>query len=234
VTRPRPTLLLTRRLAASLRFAQAFRGRFGADWPVVISPLMVTTFLAPDLPDEAPDQILFTSETAVEAFVRLTSDRRATAWCVGPRTSAMALAAGFGVREGPGDALALAAQIRAAPPGGRMLWPRGAHTAHDFETDLAQVGLPVRCVTVYRQEPVPPTREATDLVAALDPILLPLFSPRSARLASDAFAAAVAPLLVAALSPAVAEAAGPLHPQRLSVADRPDSESLLAAMAALF
>lgn len=234
MTRPRPTLLLTRPLAASQRFAQAFRGRFGADWPVVISPLMATTFLAPDLPDVEPEHLLFTSETAVAAHCRLTAGRRATAWCVGPRTTAAARAAGFAVREGPGDAPALAALLKASPPGGAILWPHGADIAHDLVADLAQAGIALRALTVYRQGPCPPTALAAELLATPRPVLLPLFSPRSARLVIDAFPDAAAPLLVAALGPAVAAAAAPLRPQRLSVADRPDSESLLAALGALF
>ena len=84
------TLLLTRPEGASRRFAAAVQGALGGGWRVVISPLMETRFLTVPLPD--CDTLAFTSETAVRAVARLGTDRRALAWCVGPRTEEAARA----------------------------------------------------------------------------------------------------------------------------------------------
>lgn len=230
---PRPALLLTRPAAASQRFADGFRARFGADWPIVISPLMETRLLSPDLPETPFAHVAFTSETAVAAYSRLTRDRTPTTWCVGQRTAQAAQAAGFAARQGQGDAETLIKLIRTERPAGPFLWPHGAHLARDLAADLGAAGFDVTSLQVYAQRAIGPTAEAMALLAGDSPVLLPLFSPRSARLAADAFAAHVAPIRVAALSQAVAKAAAGLSPERLSIARTPESECLLDALAAL-
>ncbi|HQY42912.1 MAG TPA: uroporphyrinogen-III synthase [Paracoccaceae bacterium] len=233
MTDPRPTLLLTRPFAAGQEFTETFKARFGADWPTLLSPLMETQPLSPELPQRPFAHIAFTSQAAVPVFARLTADRTQTAWCVGQRTALAAKAAGFAIRQGAGDAHALARIIRTERPAGAILWPHGAQTAHDLAADLSAAGFDVTALLVYAQQPLAPTPAAQMLLAGGAPVLLPLFSPRSARLAVTAFGAHAAPLRVAALSPAVANAAAGLAPERLSIARTPDSESLLAALAAL-
>jgi uroporphyrinogen-III synthase len=62
-------------------------------------------------------------------------------------------------------------------------------------------------------------------------VLLPLFSPRSAALASEMAGDAAAPILLAALSPAVArEWAGPA-PVAAETAERPVSAAMIGAIA---
>lgn len=230
---PRPPLILTRPLAASERFAAAFRTRFGADWPVILSPLMRVEFLSPDLPSSPVDHLVFTSETAVAAYARLARDHHATAWCVGPSTAAAARSAGFVVKDAAGDGRRLAMMIKSSHVAGRILWPHGTDVAHDIAADLAADGIATDSLVVYAQATLNPSPAAIVLMNGAEPLLLPLFSPRSARLAVRAFGRATAPLLVAALSPAIAAAASPLRSRRMTTAARPDSESLLEAMAVL-
>jgi uroporphyrinogen-III synthase len=63
-------------------------------------------------------------------------------------------------------------------------------------------------------------------------VIIPLFSPRSAAILAD-FGPFAAPLLLAAISPAVAEKAAILAPTQLQVADSPDAAGMLAAIARL-
>ncbi len=224
--RTRPTLLLTRPAAASARFARDFAARFGAEWPVVIAPLMETVFLSPPLSAGPFAGVILTSETAVGAYARLTDDRSPPAWCVGPRTAAAAQAAGFQARQGPGDAAGLA-RLLAAERHGVWLWPRG----RDVATDLTGVGPAIQPLIVYEQRPSDLPPPALALLAGAAPVILPLFSPRSARL----FAATGphrAPLMVAALSQAVA-AALPQGVSALEIADRPDADGMSQALARL-
>lgn len=226
----RPPLLLTRPATASARFAAAFRANFGADWPVVLSPLMETIWRSPRLDLDGVAALIFSSETAVQGYCRLQTTRNLRAWCVGVRTAEAARVAGFDAVEGPGDAARLADMILRAGADGKMLWPHGKQVAFDIADRLNRAGTETVSVTVYDQKTLPPTDAARALVAGSDPVLLPLFSPRSAALACAAFADSRAPLWVAALSPSIADACAPLGPRRLSVAVRPDSESLLAAL----
>lgn len=229
----RPTLLLTRPEAQSRRFAAAFRARSGEDWPVVVSPLSRIDFLPAELPAILPADIVFTSENAVAAFARLSADRRPTAWCVGTRTEAAARAAGFATRRGPGDWTGLARALIAAGHVRRVLHPHGVHAAGDLPGTLGSAGIETVSAIVYDQVELPPTAEALRLVASPHPVLLPLFSPRSARLAARAFAGASAPLLLAAISPAADAAAAGLPASARIISARPDGEAMLDALAAL-
>jgi uroporphyrinogen-III synthase len=226
---PRPPVLLTRPAAQSARFADQMRDRFGA-LRVVISPLLAPAFLRPALPDGAA-AVIFTSETGVAAA-------RAGGWilpdmayCVGDRTAQAAQAAGFTARSAGGDAGALVALLTQQRPPSRLLHLRGADARGDVAATLTTAGVPTDEAVVYDQQPQPATPEAQALLLGDAPVIVPLFSPRSARL----FIAAgnwQAPLWVAALSPAVADdIVG--HAARLVVARHPDAVHLLDSIDSL-
>jgi uroporphyrinogen-III synthase len=227
----RPSLLLTRPKAQSLRFADAFAARFGADWPIVISPLTELVFLSPDLPQDQGRALIFTSETAVAAFARLTDRRDMTVFCVGPRTARVAAGAGFtDVRAGDSDGLALTAAIIASGHAGPFLHVRGAHVARDLAGTLAAAGMQVEQVIAYDQPPLPMTPQAMGLMRSPGRVLLPLFSPRAAELAGLSMVQAGGGPLIAAISEAVARAAAGLRPSSLVIARRPDASAMLDAL----
>lgn len=230
----RPPLLLTRPEAQSQRFARQFRNRVGQDWPVLLSPLARIDFLVSDRPPPDTPEILFTSENAVDAFARLAPGRGARAWCVGSRTAERAAEAGFAdVRTGPGDGAGLAAMLRSAGVRGPCLHVRGTHVAADLAGRLAAAGIPVAELLAYAQVPLPLSPAAAAALAAGGPVLLPLFSPRSARLAAEAIGHPRARLLVACMSGAVADAAAPLHPARIVTAAHPGAAAMIDALRAL-
>ena len=84
-----PTILLTRPLAQSQRFAAMVGG-------AVIAPLMVPEFLSPPLPTRDFAAVVLTSETGVEAARRISAAGAPLpkrAFCVGDRTAKAAQAA---------------------------------------------------------------------------------------------------------------------------------------------
>lgn len=224
-------LLLTRPEGASRRFAAAVQGALGGGWRVVISPLMKTRFLAVPLPD--CDTLVFTSETAVRAVARIGTDRRALAWCVGPRTEEAARAAGFSTKRGGGTAEELVAAILADRPGGAVFCPRAQDQAVDLARLLNSAGIETVSAIVYAQIAHPPTDEATRVMAGADPVILPLFSARSARLARAAFPDHRAPLCVAAISAQVAQEADGLGARQVALAETPDAAGMIGALANL-
>ncbi|WP_343080466.1 uroporphyrinogen-III synthase [Ostreiculturibacter nitratireducens] len=228
----RPTVLLTRPEPASRRFAEALRSRLG-ELRVVISPVTRTAFRAPDLPDRDFAGLVFTSENAVTGFCRLSPRRDIHAWCVGERTAGAARKEGFAVTRGPGDGAALAEAMIAAAVPGPVLWPHGADMAFDIAERLNSAGVETVSAVVYEQEALPPTAEAQALLSGSVPVLLPLFSARSARLVVDWARGSTAPFSVAAMSEAVARASEPLAAGNLVVAERPDAEAMLDAIGAL-
>ncbi|TJZ90447.1 uroporphyrinogen-III synthase [Paracoccus gahaiensis] len=217
---PRPPLLLTRPLPDSQRFAARMDG-----WPAVISPILriVAVDHDPAPLHEAPG-LVFTSAHAVGAAG---PGRGRPALCVGGRTAHAARAAGFAVTEGPGNAAGLGPLIAASPV--PLIHPHGRHLAHP---------LPVPGIVVYDQQPLPLTRQARDLLAGGAPVIVPVFSPRSARLLGQAVGAdqaphppsAPAPLWLVAISPAAAAAwAGPA-PARCLLAAQPTTAAMEAAI----
>lgn len=227
----RPNLLLTRPAAQSSRFAQAFRARFGEDWPVLIAPLQQIVARCPEVPEAR--ELIFTSENAVAPLAALSPAAGRRAWCVGLRTAAAAEKAGFRAVAGQGDGAALARQIIAAQPTGPLLLARGQVQAHDIANALNTAGIETLSACVYAQDPLPLSPEAEALLGAKNPLLVPLFSPRSARLFAEAAVAARAPLWVAAISPAVAAASAETGAARMQIAQAPDAESMLDALASL-
>lgn len=229
---PLPPVLLTRPAGQGARFADLLRARLGPSVRVVSSPVLAPMLLSPDLPPGPFEAIVFTSETAVAAFHRLNPDGLGQAWCVGRATAAAAQAAGYAARSADGDAGALAQAIRAAGLRGPVLHPQGRETAFDMAGALASAGIETIDLIVYAQEPQPLTPEAAALLLGKGPVIVPLFSPRSATLlAGDpAVSGRHAPLWIAAMSPAVAVASKALRPARTATARHPDADAMLTAI----
>jgi uroporphyrinogen-III synthase len=226
------SILLTRPADQAARFAQDLAARFGNRLRPAVSPLMVPRFLAPDWPDAAYAALILTSETGAEAAARLRAQGRALpdrAICVGDRTAQAARAAGFSATSAQGDAEALLAHILASGDPGPFLHLRGRDARGDIAPRLSAQGCPAHAAIVYAQEAQPLTDAARHILAGHDPVVVPLFSPRTAALLAERGPFA-APLLVAAISPAAAVRAEALAPARLVTADRPDAAAMLDAV----
>ncbi len=176
-----PLCLLTRPDAQSRAFAACL-----PELDVLIAPILRITALDfdPAVPDAA-EAFIFTSANAVP-FAGAARGR--SALCVGTQTAEAAEAAGFQVIEGPGDALRMLPMLA-----GRESWLHlhGRHRARE---------LPVPSLAVYDQTAVALTAEARAALAGHRPLILPVFSPRSGLLLSDALADATAPIAVVAIS----------------------------------
>lgn len=223
-------VLLTRPEAAGDRFAADLVARFGGRVTVIASPLLEPRFLAPALPDAAA--LVLTSETGVQAAARLGVALPERAYCVGRRTADAARAAGFDALSADGDADALVALILSSGDRGPFLHLHGRDTRGDVVARIAAAGLPATGAIVYAQDPRPLSPLARALLDRAGPVVLPVFSPRTAEL----FAATAphrAALWVAALSPAVASALHGLPVARMVTAARPDAASLMDVIASL-
>lgn len=223
-------VLLTRPKAQSQAFARALEDRFGPQVRPVIAPLMEVEPLAPPLPDGPFAGVIFTSANAVAAAGALEPLPR-LAWCVGDRTAQAAQSAGFVARSAGGDAGALVAAILADPPAGRLLHLRGEETRGGVAERLAAAGVETLSLTVYRQAAQQMPEAGRALLAAPGPVVVPLFSPESARrLGAELTAPAKATLRLVAMSAAVAEAAQGIDQGGLWVAGRPDAAAMLEAV----
>ena len=226
----RPVLLLTRPEPQSQRFAAQFRQRFGADWPIVISPLMALVATAP-VPDLAPFAgLILSSESAVAMLAGSGQKVTMPCYCVGARTADAARALGATVVAVGQDAAELAGMMTLLAPLGRMVHLCGTHVAGDLANRLSSAGIETVSLAIYDQIAKPMTAQALSLLAGTRPLLVPLFSARSAQLFQDQTRNSRAPLWVVAFSPAVSGAVTrPVARHRVAV--RPDGAAMLDAMA---
>ncbi|MGR3454923.1 uroporphyrinogen-III synthase [Pseudooceanicola sp.] len=220
-----PVILLTRPAPDSAAFAGALRARL-PEARVVISPLLRIEVLGP-LPDGAFDGLIFTSRNGVRAYLAL-GGPLLPCYCVGPGTAAEARAAGMTAADAAGDAVALEALIRADRPTGRWLHPHGRHVRVDLSGRLTAAGLTVEGCAIYDQVAQDPSDEARGLLAGAAPVIVPVFSPRSAKLLSQGENPR-APIYIVAMSAAVTEALGGWPRTKCIIAGRMDMRSMLDA-----
>lgn len=228
-------VLLTRPSGSADRFANDLMVRLKDQIRVVQSPLMQPEALSPDWPDLPYGAVILTSETGALSAARLLDEGRSLptlAYCVGDRTAEVARAAGFVAHSAQGDAEALLDMILSLPEPGPYLHLRGRDARGDLAPRLAAKGRPAHAAIVYDQRPIALTDDARALLAGHDPVIVPLFSPRTAQLFCDQ-APKGAPLWIAAISQGAAKAVSGLSPARLKVAERPDAASMLAVVESL-
>jgi uroporphyrinogen III methyltransferase/synthase len=200
------------------------------------------------------DLVVFTSANGVRALASwlaacgvAPASLTAQAVCVAEATAAAAEAAGFPVLRlgrGPegGDAAALLGAVRGSLPlaGREILWPRAAGAGMSLAEGLRAEGARVEDWVAYRTEPAPAfdgAALAAELAAgALDALCFA--SPSAVR----SFAAGVGPeglraardTVVAAIGPVTAAALAEVGLPAAAVAERPEPEAWVEALAAAF
>lgn len=165
--------------------------------------------------------------TSVHALNHLRPPKGMKAWTVGDATAAAARNAGFSVVNAGGNVDDLIPLVVAERPSA-VLYLRGVHVATDIGARLETHGIRLQEHVVYEQPSQQATGEARALLAGGELVIIPLFSPRSARIVSDWVSGASAPIEAIAMSDSVALAwGGPA-----SVAVRPTADAMLRSVEA--
>ncbi len=216
-----PIILLTRPKAAAKAFAKKL-ANFHAD--VVISPVQAIK----QVPYEKPIHIggaIFTSRNGVDVV----DGRDLPAWCVGDATMQAARDKGWNALSADGDAEALLRRILADGAQPPLVHFRGEFARGNLAERLSEAGVETREIIVYRQMSKPLCDTARHHLGRKTPVIVPLFSPRSAAqlVQQGPFAA---PLHVVAMSDAVAAEAVALAPARMKISSTPDATSMVAAI----
>jgi uroporphyrinogen-III synthase len=227
VTETRPTILLTRPEAQSRDLAARLRAQI--DVPILVSPILEIAPVPFTLP-VTPRFLILTSAHAAEA-ARAAGLSGLPAFCVGDRTAEAAAAAGLLPRSAAGDAGALLAILKEAAPEGPGLYLRGRHAASDLDSELGLAGIDTHAVIAYDQIPRPLSPEARAVLRGTAPVILPVFSPRSARLLAAEAQGATAPLDLIPIS-ANAAAAWKGRSASLTIAAAPDGPAMEHAIVA--
>ena len=198
------------------------------------SPLIAPRNLSPVLPDRNWTALILTSESAALSAQRITADHATLprfAFCVGDHTAEAARAAGFAPLSAKGDAAALVALILSHSPAGPLLHLRGVESRGDIADRLISAGIETFEAISYAQESQSLTPEASAILTGIDPVIAAVFSPRTAEILVRECRriGRVAPIMIVAMSAAVAAAAAPLSGTP-TIAARPDAEAMVVAV----
>lgn len=215
------TLVLTRPGPAARRVASEVRG---IGWPgaILFSPVLKIVPIGGAAPPDGT--LVFTSENGVLATALRGPLHGRSAVAVGDRTACAANRMGARCRSAGGDLRDLVAML-CELGGGPYIHCRGRHVAGDLVSPLGAVGIEAKEVEVYDQVPIALTEAAKRALVAPLPTVLPLYSPRSARIAGETIAAAPIATKVVALSEQVA-AAWPWS-GRVCIAPRPEAVAII-------
>lgn len=230
--RPRPVLLLTRPEQDAQRFAQMVTRELDVDWRVVVSPLIAPAPVKIEACACGAGDVIFTSQHAVAPFSAACGAAR-VAWCVGSHTAAVARAAGFDVKQGPGDAKGLLSLIAQLRPTGPLIHARGEHIAHPIVPALQAAGFQAQDVLCYRQRAMDLSAHAQAVLAQQAPVIAPVFSPRTASILCESVLACTAPLYLVAISTTVAENLRAFSGAYVQVAETPTAAGILQVLAGL-
>ncbi len=220
----RTTILLTRPEGAARRFA----GQLGpCDADVLISPLMriEPVIDAPMPPDDAV--LILTSRHAVEIARNLLAGRQG--FVVGNATAGAAEDAGLEVMGIGADAADLASVIAAGGSAQKLVHLRGEHTTETLHRMLISDGIDYQSVILYRQIAQDLSANARRALTGNGRLILPIFSPRSARLLSEKVSGGAlrAELILISMSSAVDAAWTGPHPAKRRIASVPTSDAMI-------
>lgn len=183
-------------------------------------PLFAVHALEWTAPDPAAfDALILTSANAPRlAGVKLNAFAHLPVFAVGPATATTACARGLTVAEtGERDGAELVATMAARGFSRALLLAGREHALHDG-------GIVAQTIAVYAADPLPVDATAIDRLA--DSVAL-LHSARAARRFAEIVGPARASIRIAAISPAVADAAGPGWAD-IAAAPSPNDDALIA------
>ncbi len=218
------TLLMTRPGDANRRFLTLLPEDLLRELPVIQSPLMEIQPVATDLDLAGVSAVIFTSGEAVRiagAHTRL----RLRAYCVGEATAERARVAGWDAHCLGVDADAFVTRLLAQRPTGRILHLHGEFTRGEIVPRLARGGLTCTGQMIYRQLLCPLSAEAKAAIEARIPLIVPLFSPRTAA-HFDSLRPDMTHLTLIAMSDAVVEAMPRLQSHCVDVSKVPTAEAM--------
>ncbi|MBJ6372013.1 uroporphyrinogen-III synthase [Sedimentitalea arenosa] len=229
MTRPNPILLMTRTPDASDRFYRQLPPDLRARLDLCVSPLIGIEEVGGEIDVADARGVVFTSSNGVLVASRRSARRDLPAFCVGQATTDAAKAAGWHARCLGASAEEFVPALLAEQVEAPLLHLSGTHTRGGVAERLTEGGCPTRGQAIYDQVLLPLTDEATVLLQSGRAVIVPIFSPRTARHFADQCPKTANPCLIA-LSAAVAAPLAGLSAWQPLVADRPDADSMAACV----
>ncbi len=215
------TVILTRPQDASKGFWDAFCADVTGVEPI-ISPLLeiVPTGLTPDV---TPYQgVIFSSANGV-AYGGGAFDL--PAFCVGDVTTQKARDLGWAAQTAGATSQDLVSALLDQAPKAPLLHIGGRHRRGDIAKKLTQSGILTHTVDVYDQRLCPLTDQAQSALRGERPVIVPLFSPRTAGQFAEQ-AEIQAPVHFVAISQAVLDEVAGLPYVSAHISEAPDAFSI--------
>jgi len=222
-----PSLLITRPAPGDAEFADVARTRLGCCVPVVLSPVLRIEGTGQPVDLQGVAALIISSRHTI----RFIPACGLPLWVVGRKVAEAAQKAGLVVVHVARDSAALLAGMKAMQPSGPFLHLRGEHVAGDIANNLGRSGIVCTEQVVYRQEAELLTTEARALLDGEQPVVLPLFSPRSCTILYDQ-GPFRAPVVVLAISKTVVQVLPDAAAAVVLVAERPDGAAMAEALPA--
>lgn len=220
-----PSLLLTRPEGANQRFVAQLPADLVAQVQLVFSPL-IDIQPVPVEQHEAVQAAIFTS---VNGVIYAPEGAGKMAFCVGKRTAELAQTRGWQVTFSAPDAQTLKSYMISERPEAHFTHFSGVHTHGDICATLTEAGISSENVVVYDQIRRPLSASAISALLDQSPVIVPLFSQRTARQFADEILAQSLSLehsQIIALSPAVAEPIASVSPNKVALAETPDAQAM--------
>lgn len=168
----------------------------------VVSPAIRIVGLGPKVKVASDTAAVFTSRHAV---TRTEPSLGAVAYCVGDATAQAAQSQGYVPIIAGGTADDLLERLLKEPPKQKLVYCHGTHVQRDLVQPLRQAHITIDAHCVYDQPACRPTKDAIALLAGQEPIVLPLFSARTAEIVAKWSKDSGARIYAVALSAAVAK-----------------------------
>lgn len=218
---PRFNLLLTRPLAGSKAFWQTLAPEISKSLIPILSPLI--EIVPVDCVPYIEGSVIFTSVNGVENSPK--GDGR-IAFCVGEVTTKAAAAFGWDAFQKGETAQQLIIALSKMPDKSVFTHLAGVHTRGNIAERLSGNGHIARHIAVYDQLKRRFSTEANEALVSNFPLLVPLFSPRTA-LGFVAQDCGRAPLHIIALSEDVADPVRGLDWETLTVCETPTRTAMV-------
>ncbi|WP_039018463.1 uroporphyrinogen-III synthase [Halocynthiibacter namhaensis] len=225
VRQSRPFVLLTRPQAQSERFVGDLRD-CGAT--CVIAPVMQIERINAVYPPHDGDFVL-TSENALRTLPDIFNKPGRRAFCVGRQTARAAQRMGFDAISADGNAEDLRELLTKVKNNNNLLHLSGEHQVSAVLEDIPNL----RRIVTYRQTEMPPDTGAQTLLGGEARVIVPLFSPRSARLFFKIYPNIAAPLHIVAISKATANAVQHGAATKIDIAAQPNGDNMKKLVAEL-
>lgn len=228
MTQPAPLCLITRPEPNAQRFAS--RVQVELRLPTLVAPLMRIESVELSDSLDSFGGVILTSAHAARLLAALGVPTSTPCFAVGKKTAHAAEKLGYTAHAMGGDADKLVAALISNPRPGPLVHLRGEHTRGDVAARLTLAGVPTSEKVVYRQVSQGLSRSSQQVLTGKQAIILPLFSPRTAKLALAEFGT-LRGLVPVALSDAVAQAAQFPGAYPTVTAREPTEDDMIAAIA---